>query len=78
MNNVLLKCNALYFTRPQPKKYFSNIMPFCLLFIADSRKYDSILVRSHDNRSPTNIQPSFVDFWGNAMYSISDFVCFNN
>ena len=75
---VFFKYNTFYFTYPPRKHDFSHILPSCLLFIAESRKYHPIVVLLHNHKwlkkiskkvSPV-LKPS-------AVYFIFDIVTFD-
>jgi hypothetical protein len=44
------KYNTFYFTYPPRKHDFNHILPSCLLFIAKSRKYHSVVVLLHNDK----------------------------
>ena len=56
---VFFKYNTFYFTHPPRKHDFSNILPSCLLFIAESRKYHPIVVLLHNDKWLKKISPKF-------------------
>ena len=47
---VFFKYNTFYFTYPPRKHDFSHILPSCLLFIAESRKYHPLVVLLHNHK----------------------------
>ena len=47
---VFFKYNTFYFTYPPRKQDFSHILPSCLLFIAESRKYHPAVVLLHNHK----------------------------
>ena len=47
---VFFKYNTFYFTYPPRKQDFSHILPSCLLFIAESRKYHPVVVLLHNHK----------------------------
>ena len=56
---VFFKYNTFYFTHPPRKHDFSYILPSCLLFIAESRKYHPIVVLLHNDKWLKKISPKF-------------------
>jgi hypothetical protein len=53
------KKKKFYFTHPPRKHDFSHILPSCLLFIAESRKYHPVVVLLHNNQWLKKISTMF-------------------
>jgi hypothetical protein len=51
----LIKYNTFYFTYPPRKHDFSHILPSCLLFITEYRKYHPVIVLLHNHKWLKNI-----------------------
>ena len=56
---VFFKYNKFYFTYPPRKHDFSQILPYCLLYIAESREYHPVVVLLHNHKWRKKISTKF-------------------
>ena len=71
---VFFKYNTLYFTHPPRKHDFSHILPSCLLFIAESRKYHPVVVLLHNDKWLKKISAKFHEVLKQCSVFIFDIV----
>jgi hypothetical protein len=71
---VFFKYNTFYFTHPPRKHDFSYILPSCLLFIAESRKYHPVVVLFHNDKWLKKISAKFHEVLKQCSLFIFDIV----
>ena len=64
---VFFKYNTFYFTHPPRKHDFSHILPSCLLFIAESRKYHPVVVLLRNDNVSFDISSNCHHFNGSPL-----------
>ena len=74
---VFFKYNTFYFTYPPRKHDFSHILPSCLLFIAESRKYHPLVVLLHNHKWLKKISKkvSSISFFFHFFFSFETVQC---